>query len=250
MQGTVVMLMALSGLGCHNKSCDVIYAPPTYGCFGGGGGCYANVYPNYVSPQSFTGCYTGGYSGGYASYYGGGGCFGGGCYGGGYSCYSSCYGGGYRSGHHGCGLLSRLFGCCGRKHFGYYNSSYYNDSYGMDPFSPPIFGYALQYNYGGQAPGTMPSAVDATPSEATVPPVQANPVPTDSPPPPPVVAPSTTPVTPPAPGTTTTPPPGGATTLPGGTTVPPVPQEPPSLTTPPNPVIPNVPGTTPPKPGA
>ena len=28
MQGTVVMLMALSGLGCHNKSCDVVYAPP------------------------------------------------------------------------------------------------------------------------------------------------------------------------------------------------------------------------------
>ena len=28
MQGTVVMLMALSGLGCHNKSCDVVYARP------------------------------------------------------------------------------------------------------------------------------------------------------------------------------------------------------------------------------
>ncbi len=143
MQGTVLMLMALSGLGCHNKSCNVIYAPPTYGCFGGG--CYANVYPNYVSPQSFTGCYTGGYSGCYASYYGGGGCFGGGCYGGGYSCYSGCYGGGYSGGgHHGCGLLSRLFGCCGRKHFGYYNSSYYAGAYGMDSsYSPPIFGYAL-----------------------------------------------------------------------------------------------------------
>ena len=41
MQGTVVMLMALSGLGCHNKSCDVVYAPPTYSCFSSG--CYANV---------------------------------------------------------------------------------------------------------------------------------------------------------------------------------------------------------------
>ena len=50
MQGTVVMLMALSGLGCHNKSCDVAYAPPTYSCFGGG--CYANVYPSYVAPSS------------------------------------------------------------------------------------------------------------------------------------------------------------------------------------------------------
>ena len=47
MQGTVVMLMALSGLGCHNKSCDVVYAPPAYSCFSGG--CYANVYPpDYV----------------------------------------------------------------------------------------------------------------------------------------------------------------------------------------------------------
>ena len=48
MQGTVVMLMALSGLGCHNKCYDVVYASPTYSCFGGG--CYANVYPSYVAP--------------------------------------------------------------------------------------------------------------------------------------------------------------------------------------------------------
>ena len=49
MQGTVLMLMALSGLGCHNKSCDVVYSPPAYSCFSGG--CYANVYPpDYVSP--------------------------------------------------------------------------------------------------------------------------------------------------------------------------------------------------------
>ena len=39
MQGTLVMLVALSGLGCHNKGCDVAYAPPTYSsCFGGGYG--------------------------------------------------------------------------------------------------------------------------------------------------------------------------------------------------------------------
>ena len=25
MQGTIVMLMALSGLGCHHKECDVAY---------------------------------------------------------------------------------------------------------------------------------------------------------------------------------------------------------------------------------
>ena len=65
MQGTVVMLMALSGLGCHNKSCDVVYAPPTYSCFSGG--CYANVYPpDYVSPSCYSGCYSSGYSGCYS----------------------------------------------------------------------------------------------------------------------------------------------------------------------------------------
>ena len=31
MQGTIVMLMALSGLGCHHKSCDVAYVPSYYG---------------------------------------------------------------------------------------------------------------------------------------------------------------------------------------------------------------------------
>ncbi len=45
MQGTVMMLMALSGLGCHNKGCDVVYVAPTYSCYSSG--CYANVYPSY-----------------------------------------------------------------------------------------------------------------------------------------------------------------------------------------------------------
>ena len=77
MQGTVVMLMALSGLGCHNKSCDVVYAPPSYSCFSGG--CYANVYPPaYVSPSCYSGCYSSCYSGCYGGRYGGG-CYGG-CY--------------------------------------------------------------------------------------------------------------------------------------------------------------------------
>ena len=31
MQGTIVMLMALSGLGCHHKSCDVTYVPSYHG---------------------------------------------------------------------------------------------------------------------------------------------------------------------------------------------------------------------------
>src|SRR5271157_4032255 len=36
MQGTIVMLMALSGLGCHHKSCDVAYVPSYYdSCYSG-----------------------------------------------------------------------------------------------------------------------------------------------------------------------------------------------------------------------
>ncbi len=35
MQGTIVMLVALSGLGCHHKACDVTFAPSGYYCMGG-----------------------------------------------------------------------------------------------------------------------------------------------------------------------------------------------------------------------
>jgi hypothetical protein len=193
MQGTVVMLMALSGLGCHNKSCDVVYAPPAYSCFSGG--CYANVYPpDYVSPSCYSGCYSSGYSGCYSS-------MGGSCYGG---CYS-----GSRGGHHGCGLFAKLFSCF--KHsggHGCYGGGHgcYGGSYGSfggydAPYDPPIFGYALQYNYGSmdsnQGPSSMTSPA-ATPSEAVAP-VAPNPVPpAPSPSTPPVPA-DVTPPAPPAP---------------------------------------------------
>ena len=146
MQGTFLMLVALSGLGCHNKSADMVFAPPAYGCYGGGS--YASIYAAGVAPSCFSSCYATSYSG----------CFGGGCYGGGYGgCYSSCYSGLYSGGyggHHGCGLLSRLFSCCGWK--SHYSSCYgggylnpgYSSAYGMGGgYEPAIFGYALQYNY-------------------------------------------------------------------------------------------------------
>jgi hypothetical protein len=198
MQGTVVMLMALSGLGCHNKSCDVVYAPPLYSCFSGG--CYANVYPPaYVSPSCYSGCYSSGYSG--------------------------CY-----SGHHGCGLFAKLFSCF--KHSGCYGcygcygggsgcygsgDSCYGGMYGSyasydAPYAPPIFGYALQYNYGGMDSNQAPSSVTGSapvPSEA-VPPVPPNPVPSTPVPSAPVPA-ATPPATPP-------PPPGP------GNVVPPIPK--------------------------
>ena len=76
MQGTIVMLMALSGLGCHHKGCDVVYTPSCYsgGCYGG---CYATAYATVVEPSCYSACYSGCYSGGYSGCYGG--CYGGGC---------------------------------------------------------------------------------------------------------------------------------------------------------------------------
>src|SRR5208283_3192838 len=101
MQGTIVMLMALSGLGCHHKSCDVAYVPSYYGTGACYGGCYGGGYATVVEPSCYSGCYSSSYS----------------CYGGGYdSCYSGCYGGGYDSCYsgrrRGC-LLSALFHCFG-----------------------------------------------------------------------------------------------------------------------------------------
>jgi hypothetical protein len=191
MQGTVVMLIALSGLGCHHKSNYVAYGPPSYSCFGGG--CYANVYPSdYVSPSCYSGCFSSNYSGCYGACYGG-------CYGVGYSGYAGGYGG-----HHGCGLFSKIFGCCG------HGSSYgYDDTYagpgGYDlPYDPPIFGYALQYNYGGMGSEQYPSSnmspmpvPTPVPSEAA-PPVAPNPVPSTPKPPAPTPE-MSVPATPPPP---------------------------------------------------
>ena len=49
MQGTVVMLLALSGLGCHHKKCEPAYTS----------GCYSSCYSNCYSSSS---CYSSGYS--------------------------------------------------------------------------------------------------------------------------------------------------------------------------------------------
>jgi hypothetical protein len=59
MQATFVMLLALSGLGCHHKSCDVncasTYCVPSY--------CdtsprYAIEYETVVEPSCYSCCYT------------------------------------------------------------------------------------------------------------------------------------------------------------------------------------------------
>ena len=49
MQGTIVMMLALSGLGCHHKSCAPAYAPACYSaCYSAYAGCYGC----YGSPQA------------------------------------------------------------------------------------------------------------------------------------------------------------------------------------------------------
>ncbi len=76
MQGTIVMMMALSGLGCHHKSCAPM--PVATACYASCysapyGSCYANtqafVAPvvdcmptAYVAPSCYGGCYGSGYA--------------------------------------------------------------------------------------------------------------------------------------------------------------------------------------------
>ncbi len=168
MQGTIAVLMALSGLGCHHKSCDVAYAPACYsacygGCYDGGyGGCYGGSV-GYVAPACYNvayydacyggavldGCYGGGFSGCYS-----------GCYGGGFG---GCYGGGHGGGHgHKHGLFSGLFGCHKANNCcqpvmpgACYSSCYsvgYGEAYGCYSSSMPVYGSYTPVYGAGQAP--------------------------------------------------------------------------------------------------
>ena len=93
MHGTVVMLMALSGLGCHHKHADVAYVPSCYTS------SYDSCYSSY-EPSCYSGCYSS------ADYIGG-------CYS--ESCYSdpwpSCY-----SERRGCFLKRPFHGGPVKKH--------------------------------------------------------------------------------------------------------------------------------------
>jgi hypothetical protein len=184
MQGTIVMLMALSGLGCHHKSCDVTYVPSYYGT----GACSSTAYAH-------DGCHAGGAVG----------------------CGSS------RFPCHDC-LLSGLFYCFGgwggswKGHClfaghhrgygyddGYYGGDYYSTSY--SEYSPAVFGSRIPIyetpmtaSQGTAAPS--PSyAAPATPAPET----PATAAPAAPPPPPPT----------PAPGASATPSPPVPAPLPG-----------------------------------
>jgi hypothetical protein len=67
MQGTVVMLLALSGLGCHHKNFAPAYVETCYSSCYSGVGCYSSCYSGAAySPADFS-CYSGFHGGGYST---------------------------------------------------------------------------------------------------------------------------------------------------------------------------------------
>jgi len=186
MQGTIVMLMALSGLGCHHKSCDVAFAPSCYSgaCYGGG---YATDYATVVEPSCYSGCYSSGYSGCYSS--GSNGCYGGGyssgsggCYGGGYDgCYSGkrhggllgglfkCFGGWGGSWKHGSGHFGRHHraadDCCsGAADYGCYSTAYADYSPAVFGSSMPIYETPMTSGQGTAVPPTYSTPSNEAPA--------------------------------------------------------------------------------------
>ena len=195
MQGTIVMLMALSGLGCHHKSCDVVYVPSYHGTGAGSGTGYAH---DGWGPSS------GGYDGCHAD--------------------GAVGRGSSRFPCHDC-LLSGLFYCFGgwggswkqgHGHFGGRHRAYDDDDYGGDyystgysEYSPAVFGssipvYETPMTPGQGAAASSPSygapAAPAPGTPATAAPAAAKPDQTAPTPPSPTPAPgaSATP-SPPAP---------------------------------------------------
>lgn len=168
MHGTVVMLMALSGLGCHYKHADVVYAPSCYS--GVADACYSSCYSSSViQPACYSSCYS-------ASCYSS--CYSEACYSS--SCYSSCYSGrkhGFFGKHF--GKLGGLF----KKHHrtayvadscysSCYSSSCYTETYAScysgcysSGYAPAVFGTEAPI-YGTPIPATTAPAT-AVPAGAT-----------------------------------------------------------------------------------
>lgn len=195
MQGTIVMLMALTGLGCHHKGGGHhAVAPSCYADAGCYGGCYDGTYATgqSVGYTSYApACYATAYSACYGQTYSS-------CYGATWdACYSSaaCYGdwgGCYGGGHSHKGL----FACLKRKKCGACNGGYtgcYGNWYDAG-YSTPVFG-AYMPTYGGDViyngattSGQMGSGQavwsDAGGSVYSITPTQAAPATGDSVPPP------------------------------------------------------------------
>ena len=263
MQGTIVMLMALSGLGCHHRDCAPAVAT---GCNDSGYVGYAAPMLNdcqqgcgqtsYVAPSCYSGCYSTGYSGSYSAGYS--------------SCYSQptsgCFPSGWNHKRHG------LFGwLCGRRRscdvcdVPVSNGCGYNapvsngcgcngngSVYGSD-FAPAVYGSYTPVYSAGQVTGAV-QATTTTPAAtlepaATVPPPPAA---VTTPPPPPAPAPPAAVMTPPAPPAPVTPsaapsltPPPAPVTPSAAPAVPAAPKLPtapslPSVAPPPVPSVPRV----------
>lgn len=242
MQGTIVMLMALSGLGCHHRDCAPVVAT---GCYDSGYSGYAAPMLNdcapcaqtsYVAPSCYSGSYSTGYSGSYSAGYS--------------SCYSqpssSCYAGGWNHKRHGlfgwlCGHrrscdvcdvpVSNSCGCNG-------NGSVYGSDY-----APAVFGSYTPVYGSGQVTGATTTIPAATlePAAPTAPPTPAT---VTTPPPPPAAAPAvTTPPAPPAPA----PPPTGSSFKSDLTPPPPAPVTPSAVPSVPKlPTAPSLPSVAPP----
>ena len=204
MQGTIAMLMALSGLGCHHKSCAPVVVESCYtSCHSS---CYSSCYasPQVVSDvvipasQCYSSCYaTTTYSSCYSSCYNSN------------SCYSSCYSNGHGHARKGHGLFGGLFhhkrraAACDTCNLGVVDACYSTPVYGS---YTPAYVTSYPSSQGviyGAPQGTM--APPATAVDTTVPPPA--PVPAVAP------APAPAPVEPapaPKPETVITPPPAPA----------------------------------------
>jgi len=140
MHGTVILMMALSGLGCHNKSCGSGYsAAPVSACSTGcdtvGSGYYASSQVGYIDSCN-SGCGGGNGYAGYTPAYGGGmydASYAGACYG----SYESrgCFG--IFKKRNGGGLFS-----CFKKNRGCYAPTSYGCDAGVydSSYSTPVFG--------------------------------------------------------------------------------------------------------------
>ena len=166
MQGTVVMLMALSGLGCHHKSCDVVYVPSYHGT----GAC------------SSTG-YTGGAVGCGSSRFPCHGCLLSGLF--------YCFGGWGGSWKQGCGLFGGHHRGYGYDD-GYYGGDYYSTSY--SEYSPAVFGSSIPIYETPKTPGQGAAASSPSYGAPTTPAPEtpATAAPAAPTPPPPTPAPGAT----------------------------------------------------------
>lgn len=225
MQGTMVMLLALSGLGCGHSA----HKAPVYDS------CYSSCYGGVAYDACYDSCYSACYGGGfvqtsYGSCYSS--CYGGSCYATGYdACYSSCYGGSCYGG----GLFKRkhggLFSCFGgggglfgHKHKrAYYDAcysacygptAYYDSCYSACYFSPvytnaydmPVFGtytpaVSPQAGYGSPQGSILMSPSKAGVADPAPQSYGTTPTPAEEPAPPPAEEPAPPPAEEPAPAT-------------------------------------------------